>query len=153
MSKLSALFGDPEEGWIDFSVRCGTQTLNIGASDVYPSFSVLAETLHQLFLSSGERTVPWTEEPTEYDMCFNRLGEVVTLEVLRWPDPSRSSFYEDKVFSVTGSYIEICLPFWRALRGLQGRFSEAELETRWTSPFPHRELYLLTAALGKEPKL
>lgn len=150
MSKLSVTFGDPEFGWIDVTVQADTQRLNFEASDIYNAFFPLVDTLHQLYLACDERVVGWTVEPTEYDMHFVRAGELITLDVMCWPDSSRSSFHQNKVFSVGGSYTEICPPFWRALRGLQGRFSAAELENRWQNLFPHRELNLLTAALGKE---
>ena len=151
MSKLTVTFGAPEAGWIDVTIQSGTQALSMDVSDVYNAFFPLVETLHQLCLAPGQRIVCWTLEPTEYDMHFSRIGEVVTLDVLRWPDSSRSIFHQEKVFSVSGSYNEICLPFWQALRGLQGRYSAAELETLWQDVFPQRELNLLTAALGKEP--
>ncbi len=83
-------------------------------------------------------------------MHFCRVGEIITFQVLLWPDSGRKSFQQNKVFSTSGNYAEIYLPFWRALRGLQGRFSVAELEERWHNPFPQRELNALTALLGKD---
>lgn len=151
MSKLSVTFGDPEFGWIDVDLRFGAETFSIEASDVYNAFFPLVDTLLQLHSAPGQNIVNWTVEPTEYDMHFSREGEAVTLDIFVWPDLSRNSFRQEKVFSASGSYAEICLPFWRALRGLQGRFSAADLETRWQNSFPQRELNALTVVLGKEP--
>ena len=151
MSKLIVIFGDPEFGWINVSLRFGPETFSIEASDVYNAFFPLVDTLLQLHSAPGQNVVNWTIEPTEYDMHFSREDEVVTLDIFVWPDSSRSSFRQGKVFSAFGSYAEICLPFWRALRGLQGRFSAADLEKRWDNLFPQRELNALTAILGKEP--
>ena len=151
MSKLIVIFGDPEFGWIDVTLQCGAETFGMEASDVYNPFVPLVDTLLQLHSAPGHGIVNWTVEPREYDMHFSREGKVVTLDIFVWPDSSRSSFRQEKVFSASGSYAEICLPFWRALRGLQGRFSAAELEKRWQNSFPQRELNALTVVLGKEP--
>ena len=153
MSKLSVTFGDPEFGWINVNLRFGTETFSMEASDVYNAFFPLVATLLQLHSAPGQNIVNWTVEPTEYDMHFSRIGEAVTLDIIKWPDSSRNSFRQEKVFSAAGSYAEICLPFWRALRGLQGRFSAADLEKRWQNSFPQRELNALTAVLGKEPAI
>ena len=151
MRKLIVIFGDPEFGWINVSLRFGAETFNIEASDVYNAFFPLMDTLLQLHSAPSQNTVNWTVEPTEYDMHFSRVDEIVTLDILIWPDSGRSSFHQEKAFSASGSYAEICLPFRRALRGLQGRFSAADLEKRWQNSFPQRELNALTAVLGKEP--
>jgi hypothetical protein len=58
----------------------------------------------------------------------------------------------EKEFEVSGSYGEICLPFWRALRSLQGRFSADELAARWHRPFPWKEIDLLTKAIKDKQK-
>ena len=150
MSKLSVIFGDPEFGWISVSLQFGTETFTMEASYVYNAFFPLVDTLLQLHTALSQNVVGWTVEPTEYDMHFSRVGETITLDILVWPDSGRSSFRQEKLFSVSGSYAEICLPFWRALRGLQGRFSAADLEKRWQNSFPQRELNALTVVLGKE---
>ena len=153
MSKSSVSFGDPEFGWIDVSLQFGSERFTMEASDIYNPFFPLVDTLLQLHSAPGQGIVNWTVEPTEYDMHFSREGEAVTLDIFVWPDPSRNSFRQEKVFSASGSYDEICLPFWRALRNLQGRFSEADLEKRWQDLFPQRELNALTAALGKNQQV
>jgi hypothetical protein len=39
------------------------------------------------------------------------------------------------------------IPFWRALRNLQGRFSIEDLNRRWHRDFPWREIERLTLLL------
>jgi len=53
----------------------------------------------------------------------------------------------EKELEITGSYEEICVPFWRALRSLQGRFSAEELDARWHRPFPWKDIDQLTSAI------
>ena len=149
MNKLKVIFGNPKLGWINVSLQCGTQTFSIEASDVYNAFFPLVDVLLQLRLAPGQGVVKWIVEPAEHEMHFSREGDVVTLNILAWPDSGRNSFHQETVFSASGNYAEICLPFWRALRDLQGRFPASDLGKRWQNLFPERELDALTAALGK----
>lgn len=150
MAKLYVAFGEPDAGTIDVTLRHEAETVNIGASYIYNSFHSLAEALIRLKNNADEAVVVWQCEPSEYEFRFSHQDTVVSLQVLLFPGQERSIFDELRpVLTVTGSYEEICLPFWRALRQLQGRFSQEEWQARWHGPFPSRELDLLTAALGK----
>lgn len=150
MAKLHVSFGEPNAGTIEITLHHGVETVYIGASYIYNSFHALVEALIRLKNSADEAVVVWQCEPSEYEFRFNSLDTAVSLQVLLFPEPGRSVFDEpDPKLTITGSYEEVCLPFWRALRQLQGRFSEEEWQTRWHGPFPSRELDLLTAALGK----
>jgi hypothetical protein len=79
-------------------------------------------------------------------------GDVIRLEIRLFEiyQPSRPE--SEPKFTFTGTYDEICLPFWRALRGLQDRYPAKLLESEWhwTGNFPYRELALLTERLGKQ---
>jgi len=150
MGKLKVSFGEPADGWIQIILQHSGSTIGISASYIYNSFYPLVEALLRLKDTSGEATVAWQCEPVEYELRFARYDDRVTLQVLLFPDPRRSVFdAPEQKLSIAGSYDEVCLPFWRALRQLQGRFSETEWEVRWQAPFPSRELDLLTNALGK----
>jgi hypothetical protein len=52
------------------------------------------------------------------------------------------------LFEIQGTFAEICLPFWRALRNLQTRFSGDEFQLRWRHPFPGSGMQKLSANLG-----
>jgi len=150
MAKLHVSFGEPDAGTIEITLRHELETVYIGASYIYNSFHTLVEALIRLKNSADEAVVVWQCEPSEYEFRFNSLDTAVNLQVLLFPEPGRSVFDEPPPkLTITGSYEEVCLPFWRALRQLQGRFSEEEWQARWHGPFPSRELDLLTAALGK----
>ena len=150
MAKLYVSFGEPDAGTIEVTLRHGAETVHIGATYICNSFHALAEALIRLRNSAGEAIVVWQCEPSEYEFRFSDQAGAVSLQVLLFPGQERSVFDElNSKLTVTGSYEEVCLPFWRALRQLQGRFSEEEWQARWHGPFPSRELDLLTAALGK----
>ena len=83
-------------------------------------------------------------------MRFSISGEEVKLEVYIFSDHRRDYGRGERELEITGSYEEICVPFWRALRSLQGRFSAEELDARWHRPFPWKEIEILTAAIKEK---
>ncbi len=150
MAKLHVSFGEPDAGWIRVSLQHEADVIQIGASYIYSSFHSLTEALIRLKNGADEAVVVWQCEPSEYEMRFGYRDGIVDLQVLLFPGPERSIFDEpNPKLTINGTYEEVCLPFWRALRQLQGRFSEEEWQARWHGPFPCRELDLLTATLGK----
>jgi hypothetical protein len=52
--------------------------------------------------------------------------------------------FVEPVFRFTGSYHDVCFPFWHALQSLQSRFTQAELEEKMQDEFPFAELEALT---------
>ena len=145
--KLKVAFDDLEHGWVGLTISYGVETVTIAASYTpSDSFLDLTNALHNL-LSDGEAKVTWHCEPPEFDMLFARNGANVSLEIYEYSDYRRGSERGEKVFAVSGTYEEICLPFWRALRDLQGRFSAEELNARWHRQFPSREVDLLTSEI------
>jgi hypothetical protein len=98
----------------------------------------------------GESVIIWNEEPAETEIRFIRLKDEVRMEVWCFVDHRREFDRGDRVLTAAGSYQQICLPFWRALRSLQGRFSPEQLDARWHRSFPGREIEFLTRAIKEE---
>jgi hypothetical protein len=142
--KLKVAFDDLEHGWVRLTISYSVETFIIVASYT-PRDSALELTnaLHSL-LSDGQAKVTWHCEPPEYDMWLFRSGSNVSLEIHEYSDYRRGIERGEKAFALSGTYEEICLPFWRALRDLQGRFSAEELNFRWHRPFASRDIGLLT---------
>ncbi len=150
MSKLKVKFDEPEHGWIGFIIKDDDdERINCSASHIFNSFERLVIALRMTLDSQIESKVIWFEEPYELEMSFARRDDLVRLEIRSYPDSRHVQKSEDQTEIFCGTYNEICLPFWRALRELQGQFSESEFKTRWREEFPTRELDLLTQALGK----
>ena len=83
-------------------------------------------------------------------MRFLKQEGAITLEMWYFDDHTRRVGQKSQLeFSISGTYDAVCLPFWRALRDLQKLYTEKEFEQHWRSPFPTRELALLTQKLGK----
>ncbi len=151
MSRLKIQFDEPEHGWIGLNIFDGEQQLaQCVASRVYNSFDQLVWALAAILDTRDERSVVWLEGPAELELRFSRRDdELVQLEITSFAGCKRPREKPDADFLFVGTYTQICLPFWRALRNLEGRYSPEELWRRWKGDFPHRELALLTARLGK----
>jgi len=157
MSKIKVSFDDPAHGWVRLVITSDSQSIGISASYIYNSFYGLVDALCHLHKPPGtsvlgqqQETVVWMSEPAEAEMRFVRRGDLITLDILWFSDSRRSEFGQpNPEMSISGSYDEVALPFWRALRSLQSRFPAAQFEAHWQAPFPTREMALLTAALGK----
>jgi hypothetical protein len=146
--KLKVAFDDPEHGWVGLTFSRGGESATIVASYTpSDSFLDLTDALYNLSQYSGEAKVIWHSGPTEYELRFAKEGGVIRLAALEYPDHLRDAGRGELFFEASGTYDEVCLPFWRALRDLQGRFSEAELNARWHRPFPSKEIDNLTALL------
>ncbi|BCM91359.1 hypothetical protein IAD21_03231 [Abditibacteriota bacterium] len=149
LPKLKVRFDEPEHGRIWLLVFADDEKIiHKDASHIYSSFDQLVTALGAMLDVREERLVVWLEAPAELEMRFSRRDDVIWLEITSFDGSKRP--HKEPEFTFYGSYNEICLPFWRALRALEGRYSVEELEHRWRDPFPHRELALLTQRLAKD---
>ncbi len=145
---LKAAFDDPEHGWVGLTMSRGAETVTLNASYTpRDSFLELADALYNLFLYDGEAKVVWNSGATDYELRFSREDEVVRLEACAYPTRVREVGTGERLFEASGSYEDVCVPFWRALRNLQGRFPVEELNARWHRPFPSKEVAGLTSLL------
>jgi hypothetical protein len=150
--KLKVSFDNPEHGWVGLFINYGDNVMSIIASYTpSDSFLDLTNALHGLMYCPIEATVIWHEEPAETELRFSPSGELIMLQVYVFPDRRRRIARSGgKELEIAGSYEEICVPFWRALRSLQGRFSAAELDARWHRQFPWKDIDRLTRAIREK---
>ncbi len=149
MPRLKVKFDEPEHGRIYLFVFAdGKQVVHSDVSRIYSSFEQLVTALGAMLDGQEERIVVWLEGSAELEMRFSRHDDIIQLEITSFAGSIRP--HKNPEFTFVGSYNEICLPFWRALRNLEGRYSAEELALRWKGYFPHRELALLTHQLGKD---
>lgn len=150
MGRLKVKFDEPQHGWLSFVVKEDEEErVRCGASHIFNSLERLVVALQMTFDSQSESNVVWLEEPGESEMVFARQGDAVQLEIRFYADSRHIQKSGDEAEVFRGTYDEICLPFWRALRELQARYPEEEFKKRWRNGFPRRELDLLTQTLGK----
>ena len=148
--KLKVTFDDPADGWVQLKVWSNNEVVRIVAGYTpYDSFRDLVDALYNRFLYEGESKVIWNAQPIEFELRFGRSGSVITLDVLEFPCYRRYEQPTMNRLSSSGSYDEIAVPFWRALRNLQGRLSTEELRARWHRDIPAKEIEGLTSLLRK----
>ena len=145
-SRLKVQFDDPQHGWMALTIQSdvGVATLNMSVVG-FDTLDEMVEALHALITGDHYRSVRIMEEPTVCELQFRREDGTMRLELHRlFPRNHRQTIFGD-----SGSIAEICLPFWRALRNLQTRFSTEEFGVRWHRPFPLSGMEKLNADVGR----
>ena len=138
---------------MSLSLTAEGQRLVMGASFTpYDSVRDLVEALSALLAGAGEVNVRWNCEPEEFDFKMVAAGDGVQFKVVRYPNHRRLRGSSRTVFSLGGSKLEICLPFWRALRDLRRRIAEDEFDKNWRRPFPDSEMQQLTRLVRSEKR-
>jgi hypothetical protein len=142
-------FNSPQSGWMSLSLKAGEQSLVAAVSHTPDdSLSALIEALRAT-LDEGAHsiTVKWNCEPDELDFEFRSEADRASLRVLHFPDHRRTKGSSRTLFSATGPKLELCLPFWRALRSLHRDIETDEFDRNWRRPFPETEMKHLTEAV------
>ncbi len=144
---LKVKFGEPEAGWLPVEFFSNSADVSFGISYIISDLRRFVEAVHALSFAEGSQEALWYAEPTEYELRFCRDNEIVRFQIVEYPDGGRAGEGGLVLLDVSGAYAEIALPIWRALRELQGRYTETEFAERWKSPFPIDALNKWTDAL------
>jgi len=143
--KLRVVFNSPQCGWMSFELKAGEQSLtNAVAYTPYDPLRDLINALAALLHADTELTVKWAYNPDELDFNFSARGEQATLEVDWYKGHLRSKGTGERVFSFQGSKLDLCQPFWKALRDLQDDIEVDEFARNWRREFPETEMEMLT---------
>jgi hypothetical protein len=142
-------FNSPQSGWMSLSLKAGEQTLVAAVSHTPDdSLRALIEALRAVLDESAHRlTVKWNCEPDELDFEFTSEADRASLKVLHFPDHRRRKGTSRTLFSLTATKLELCLPFWRALRSLHRDIETDEFDRNWRRPFPEIEMQHFTEAV------
>jgi len=149
---LKVRFDDPQNGWMAMTIRSDETIVTLLVSYVlYNTLDELVDGLHALTTGDNYRSVRIFEEPTTCEMRFRRENGTIRFELCRFSSFSRVASRKpgQMLFEIEGTLAEVCLPFWRALRNLQTRFSEDEFQLRWRRPFPGSGMQKLRANLSR----
>lgn len=143
--KLRVSFNSPQCGWMSFELKAGEQTLADTLSYTpYDSLFDLINALRAILAEDTTLRVKWALEPDELDLTFSARGDEAALEVDWYQNQQRAVGTGERVFSFRGSRLDLCHPFWKALRDLQGDIEVDEFARNWRREFPERELLRLT---------
>jgi hypothetical protein len=143
--KLRVVFNSPQCGWMSFELGAGEQSLIDAVSYTpYDSLNDLIRALHSLLKDDTELTVKWAYNPDEMDFNFKTSGDEAELEVKWYKNHLRGEGLGERVFFWQGSRLDLCHPFWKALRDIQTDAEVDEFTRNWRSEFPAREMQQLT---------
>jgi hypothetical protein len=146
--KLRVSFNSPQCGWMSFELRAGERSLAEAVSHApYDSLGDLIDALVKLLRQDTKLTVRWAHDPDEFDFNFSASGDEAGLEVEWYQDSLRAGATGERVFTFTGSRLDVCYPFWRALGDLQADIEVDEFARNWRREFPARELLRLAAEI------
>ncbi len=151
--KLKVSFDEPEHGWIGLKIMYGHVLYEDAVSYIFRSLTQLVDALDMLRdhdVQHCQKKVVWSLEPQELEMIFTKTKKTISLEVAVSRDHKRREGLKTTIVEIEGDYEHVCIPFWRALRSLQGRFSEEEFTARWHTPFPYQELDVLTKKIKSQ---
>jgi hypothetical protein len=146
---LSVSLESPQHGFMSLRLRHSSGSfVAVVSHEPYDSLRGLVAALSDLLAGNSRRVVKWNAEPEEFDFQLEVVGDLLRLEVIRYPDHRRLEADSDVVFSYRGSKAAACRAFWEELRDLQGRTAEDEFDRQWRREFPEGELQNLTTALA-----
>ncbi|HEY0545802.1 MAG TPA: hypothetical protein VGC91_10530 [Pyrinomonadaceae bacterium] len=146
---LRVSFNSPQSGFMSIGLKAGERAFVIAVSHTpYDSLADLIKALTALLEGEKSLTVKWNREPEEYDFELLRDEDQTRLSVTRYPNHRRLKSKSEQVFSHTAATpLDICEPFWRALRELHRDINVDEFDKNWRREFPETEMQELTKRL------
>jgi hypothetical protein len=146
--KFRVSFNSPQSGWMSIGLKAGQESFVTAVSHApYDSLRDLILALGKLLQGKTSITVKWNREPEEYDFKLQCNGTSAQLDVIRYPDHRRLKSKSETVFSHHASALDLCLPFWKALRELHRDINVDEFDKNWRREFPEEEMQELTKLL------
>ncbi|MGI8566776.1 MAG: hypothetical protein ACR2LZ_09885, partial [Pyrinomonadaceae bacterium] len=150
MSTLNVSLESPQSGWMSLRLRAGEQSLVMGVScSPEDSLLDLIKGLTDVLEGNQHVKVRWNCEPEQFDFDIATEGDMAQLVVTRYPDHRRDSRAGQAVFSLHIPTSDVCLPFWKELRGLERRAETDVFAQNWRRPFPRREMQEFTRLIRK----
>jgi hypothetical protein len=80
------------------------------------------------------------------------MGHHITISIRQFPDSKMNIEKSTLRFAADGTFSEICRPFWKAVRDLQGRLTPRQLAEQWHREFPSAAFERLTAKMQNVPR-
>jgi hypothetical protein len=139
-------FGELIKNNLPIKLKTTDQEISFIASNIpYNSLSELVYALIAI-LTYKQLTVNvrWSTEPIEYEFCFSVKNKDASLVINEYPDSRRKQGTEKIKFSISGSPIDIVLPFWRTLRDFQSHPNEL---SSWIRFFPAEQMKRLSETI------
>ncbi|MDX8349156.1 hypothetical protein SLH49_14315 [Cognatiyoonia sp. IB215446] len=116
--------GQPEHGWVNLTIGDGDFRLEADVSDVPSDFiNEAIDALLRLLTIGGPQTVSLSLEPGYHTLLLNQEADVFSLSVT-----TQGASADGLPHEIEGSFKEVVLPIFRAIKGFQSRDVE---EMHW----------------------
>jgi hypothetical protein len=144
-------FSNPHNGWLDVSVDTAKETFKAPVSYTPNDFLdelVMAASL--LALGCDAMVVAFCE-PETYEFRFRHEADTSMgrFEIVAFPNQQRPTGAGVAVLSFRASMEHVVVPFWRALRSLEGRVTATDYRDAMRRTFPSSHLRRLSQLLSK----
>ncbi len=149
---MNVKFENMRFGSIDFTLSNNgneilTDSISYTPYDSFGDLILALDSFREEYQTCDECKVILNTEPYEYELKFSGTNHCINLSIESYSSHERNAAGE-KIYTVMGNYSEICIPFWRALRSLQGLYSDKDFKEMWYKEFPSKELDTLTSKIN-----
>jgi hypothetical protein len=143
---------NPQNGWIEVAVSTTEEDFKEADSYAPNDFILELTTALSLAMRGVVGVAVASCEPITYEWIFSDVtGTNMThLRIIKYPDWNRNRKAACVVLSFQATKLGIVLPFWRALRSLEGRVSAAEYREAMRRDFPSSCLQRLSQLVSDQ---
>lgn len=141
---LEVSFNSPQCGWMSIGFDDGVAEFHTTTAHA-PHSAALSELMQILSKladpasTENEFLLKWNRDPEEFDFCFFRHGENLTIEIYEYPTDDRADNDRELVFSHLGTVSNVCSAFGETFDQLYADRDTDEFEFNWRQAFPYRE--------------
>jgi hypothetical protein len=136
--RLQVTLSNPQNGWIEFAVSTTEEVFKEAISFTPNDFVLELAAALSLAMQGVDGMAVASCEPNTYELTFSEVSatNMTHLQVVKFPDWNRNRKSACMVLSFQATRFGIVLPFWRALRSLEGRISATEYREAMQRDFP-----------------
>jgi hypothetical protein len=126
--RLQVSLSAPQNGWIELAVSTPEEEFREAVSFTPNDFLLELATALSLTMQGIDGVAVASCEPVTCEVTFVGVAgtNMTRLQVVRCPDWNRTGKSARVVLSFQATRLSIVLPFWRALRSLEGRVSATD---------------------------
>jgi len=149
-ANLKVEFSMPQNGWIELTVATPAQSLREVVSYTPNDFVLELTTALSLAMQGCQGEAIAHCEPTTFSLTFSPSNreDVLLLQILKYADWQRNGHSASVVLAIEASKLNVVLPFWRALRQLEGQVSATQYREAMRMDFPSTALQRLTQVVS-----
>jgi hypothetical protein len=148
---LKVTFADPRAGWLGLEIITPQGEFREVVSYTPNDFPLELSAALSLVLQGMDATATASCEPITYELTFcpSPHLDLLHFQITKYPDSKRNRADGVAVLCVKAGVRDVVLPFWLALRGLEGRISVDTYLDAFHREFPTACLQRLSHQVGQ----